>query len=716
MQKLKLFAGSFLTALFLFPAFCQAQTVLIVSGNGQLACPDCPLNPEKYVPLVVQVNDAASNPVANATVTWTTTQLGDAAVTATSTTDSAGQASYPCSGSQCPFTPLPLAIVSDFYLTTVVASATVGTVTASATFYETTGEPAGAGTADTLISLVPAAAPPVLTGGVPGSTAKPILVSVLGQNGGLPNIQVTLQSTTAGVTISCETQPGQQAGTVLTDSSGVATCIPLYGSKLGSGDYIIAIGVTYTSFSPTAFSVVSGPPSKITIVGGNNQSVNAGSLAPVSLTAQVTDAGGNPSSGAAVKWSVTAGAATLSNVVSSTLSNGDVSAWVTPAAGPVNVTVALANNSAQAVFTINVNTIVTAMQTICGNNQLALEGAAFADPLIVQVNDNAAPVQGATVTFAVTNGGPATLSATSVATNAQGQAQVVATAGATSGPVVITASVKSGSTTYSQTFNLTVNPPGATITAIVNAAGFQTQFVSPCSLATIYGTGLAPGLQGVTSALIAPQTQIMGVTVQFGGVSAPILWVANVNGQQSASVQVPCEVPASAAVPPATVPLVVTVNNVASPPFAVTVLPISPGIFQFQDTDGQTRAVLVGSDGIPISVANPARPGDTVRMFVTGLGQTTPALVTDEFDPLVLDASNNWVPQDLTVNAGVVVGVNNSGVLVLSAEYSADMVGVYEVDFQMPQNAAADNNAPFAIVLYQGNNVVFGNGSLIPIQ
>ena len=191
MQKLKLFAGSFLTALFLFPAFCQAQTVLIVSGNGQLACPDCPLNPEKYVPLVVQVNDAASNPVANATVTWTTTQLGDAAVTATSTTDSAGQASYPCSGSQCPFTPLPLAIVSDFYLTTVVASATVGTVTASATFYETTGEPAGAGTADTLISLVPAAAPPVLTGGVPGSTAKPILVSVLGQNGGLPNIQVS---------------------------------------------------------------------------------------------------------------------------------------------------------------------------------------------------------------------------------------------------------------------------------------------------------------------------------------------------------------------------------------------------------------------------------------------------------------------------------------------------------------------------------------------
>ena len=44
------------------------------------------------------------------------------------------------------------------------------------------------------------------------------------------------------------------------------------------------------------------------------------------------------------------------------------------------------------------------------------------------------------------------------------------------------------------------------------------------------------------------------------------------------------------------------------------------------------------------------------------------------------------------------------------------MVGVYEVDFEVPENTAAGNNAPFAIVVYQGTNVVFGNGSLIPIQ
>jgi len=215
--------------------------------------------------------------------------------------------------------------------------------------------------------------------------------------------------------------------------------------------------------------------------------------------------------------------------------------------------------------------------------------------------------------------------------------------------------------------------------------------------------------------VIAPQTQVAGVTVQIGGVSAPILWVANINGQESLSVQVPCEVPSSTAVPPATVPTVVTVNNTASAPFAVTVLPLSPGIFQFTDTDGKMRAVLVRQDGTFINLANPARPGDTLRMFVTGLGQTTPALFTDEFDPLV-EVDNEWVPQFLPVNAGVVVGVNNSGVLVVSAEYAYGMVGVYEVDFQVPENTATGNDAPFAIALYQGNQLLFGNPSLIPIQ
>jgi len=144
----------------------------------------------------------------------------------------------------------------------------------------------------------------------------------------------------------------------------------------------------------------------------------------------------------------------------------------------------------------------------------------------------------------------------------------------------------------------------------------------------------------------------------------------------------------------------------------------SPGIFQFTDTDGAVRAVLVRSDGSLISAANPARPGDIVRMFVTGLGQTTPNLSTNEFDPLTLDSGNNWVPQVLTVNAALAVGIDNGGVLIVSQMYSDDMVGVYEVDFQVPQNAPTSNSVPFAIGVYydEGTKLQFGNPSLIPIQ
>jgi uncharacterized protein (TIGR03437 family) len=707
MQKIKLFAGSFLTALFLLPAFCLAQTVSIVSGNGQLVCPDCTGIPGLYAPLVVQVNGTTGTPSANTTVTWTATQQGYQPVTSTSTTNSAGQATYN-------FSPLAFFFGSNFLPATIVASA-LGT---SVQFVETTATPNESGAAPVFVNLIPPTSPPALVGTAGQTASTPIQVAVLSFLGALPGVQVRIQSGTAGQpTVSCATQAGQQAGTVLTDSAGTATCTPVFGSQLGKGSYTLIVGGNFVNFGAVSLTVNPGPPALMKIISGNNQSANPGVLAPGALVVEVTDLGGNPSSDVAVKWSVTEGSATLGNVVTSTLSNGEASASVTPIQGPVQITVALATNSAvSAVFTINVNTIITALQYVSGNNQNAKLGAPFADPLVVQVNDNSLPVQGAIVSFAVTSGS-ATLSASSATSNAAGQAQVTAAAGATAGPVVITASVKSGSATYTETFNLTVLPLGPIITSVVNSAGFQNQFVSPCSLATIYGSGLADSLQGVADAFIEPQTQVAGVTVQFGGVLAPILDVANVGGVESVSVQVPCEVPSSSAVPPATVQMVVTADSAASVPFPVTVLPLSPGIFQFLDSDGKTRAVLIRPDGSFASVTNPVGLGETVRMFVTGLGQTTPALFTNEFDPLI-DLNGTLVPQALPVNVSVVVGVNNSGVLVLSAQYAYGMVGVYQVEFQVPQDTATGSDAPFAIAIYQnqGTTLLFGNGSLIAIQ
>jgi len=707
MQKLKLLAGGFLTALFLFPALTQAQSISIVSGNGQIVCQDCPLNPQKWAPMVVQVNTAAGAPSPNTTVTWTVSQPSVPVVTATSVTNSAGQASY---------TFVPQSFFSTLYfLATPISASALG---ASVQFTETAGSPySGSGTAPATPVLVSGPLP-ALTGNDGQTLSTTIQISVVGSllafAGPLPGVAVTLESTTTGLTVGCQTQPGQQPGTVLTDSNGLATCTPVLGNTLGKGNYSVVIGGSFASFNGGTFSITAGSPSILKVLAGNNQTVASGTKAPVALLVQVTDLGGNGLSGVGVKWAVTQGTATLSSVVTSTLSAvgalGDASAVVTPTAGPVQVTASLTSTpTVTAVFTINVTTIATGLTVVSGSGQQAPENTPFASPLIVAVSDNTTPVANATVNFAVTSGS-ATLSSATATTNAQGQAQVTATAGATAGPVVITASITSNTATYSQTFSLSVIPPGPVVTGIYNAAGYQSQYVSPCSLATITGSGFADNLQGAVTAYIGPQNIVAGITVQFGTTYAPILDVVNTNGQESLSVQVPCEAT------PGTVPMTVTANGAASQPFNVTVSTYSPGIFGFTDTDGATRAVLVRPDGSFASVSNPVHVGETIRMYVTGLGQTTPALFTNEFDPLVCDSTGeDCSPQVLPVNAQVVVGVNNNGVLVLSATYAYGMVGVYEVQFQVPKDTATGNSQPFAVAVYQGTNLIFGNGSLIAI-
>ncbi len=702
MLSSKLLASCFAaTALLLVPTVSSGQTVALVSGNGQLVCIYCPsFTTAQFLPLVVSVTDSSGALSANTTVTWTSVAPGASPVTTTSTTNASGVASYT-------FTPATPVGGSSFVQSTVTATAGTSSVQFTETAVVPGQQSAFAPIQVTLVS--PYAGQPLTgTAGQAASTqlSAQVFVTQLGLQQGLPGIAVQVVSGTTGATVSCMSQTGQQPGTVLTNSTGTATCTLVLGSTIGTGNYTIVVGGTYATFTTGALTVTAGPPAVIKIISGNNQSVNPGGLAPLPLTAEVTDLGGNPSVGATVSWSVSQGSATLSKTVITSVSTGLVSTSVTAgSSGPIQVTAKLSNSTAQVIFTVNVNTIVTQLQVLSGNNQDAAVNTAFADPLIVQVNDQAAPVTGAVVNFVVTSGS-ALLSAPSAASNAQGQAQITVTAGATAGPIVIIATVG----TLTQTFNLMAVPPGPIVTAggFTNGAGFQVGSVSPCSLVTIFGTGLATGIQGAVTSFLEPQSLVAGVSVQFATVPAPILSVANVNNQQSVTVQVPCETV------PGSVPVVVTVGG-GSTTVNVTVLPISPGIFQTTMSDGVVRAVLVRPDGSFVTPQNPARIGEIIRMYATGLGQTSPPIVTNQMVPLVADASGNLVPEAMPVSSQVVIGVDNAGVQVVSAQYAYGMVGVYEVQFEL-ESADTGDNIPFAILMFQNGQAVFGNPSLIPVQ
>ena len=698
MAKLKMLLWALACVLVVAAGTASAQTVSIVSGTGQVTCSFF-CGAGFFDPLVVVMKDGNGNPVANAVVTWSVSGPGTiqgGSSSATTTTDSTGQTSVTFSQ------PAPLSSFGQYYYQSAITASTTAN---SVIFYETTALTSQTGALLLLPSLVSPAIGQLVTGPSGQQGTVPVQVTINAPNVAL---RVVPNDTTAGPTVKCASQPGQPDGVVLSDASGTATCNLVFGGTQGTGNFTAYVGGNYQTYGPFPFQVTAGLPCILSLVSGNNQSGNAGQNMPSPLVAKVTDCGGTPLNGVPVTWSVTQGAATFTNMRTTSDANGLVSTHVTlgSVGGPVSIKVAVpsgtqtANNQVVSVtFSATVNLVITTFQKLSGDGQDAAQGTAFAQPLVVQVNNAGVPVSGATVNFAVASGS-ATLSAASAVTNTQGQASVSVTAGQTIGPVAVTASIGS----FTQTFNLTVRPPGPSNLTFLNGAGFQQNFIAPCGTAQITGSGLAPGIQGaVVPTYFGPMPLVVAnVSVQFGNSFAPIYSVANISGQQSVTVQVPCEVT------PGTVPVTVKVGG-GSGQFTVQVLPVAPGIFETAMSDNQRRAVLVKPDGTFVSLENPARKGEIIRMYVTGLGNTvTPAVATNS--PGIPDTESN-----VTDLGSIIVGVNNAGVRVVLAKYARDLIGVYEVAFEVPADVPA-GNLPLAIAVNFAGTFVFGNPSSIPVQ
>ena len=694
-----------LVSLFLAVGSGSAQTVTIVSGQGQLNCAFfCPAG---FDPLVIAVKDANGAPLANATIAWvvsgqgaiTDPATGASGLNVTTTTDANGRGSVQFSqqGGQS----------FGFYFFSSTVTATVGT--GSAVFYETT-----ANVNNGAVLVNPQLLQPVIGSTISGQSGTQLAGAVqINVGGGVSGVavQLTPVDSSTPLNASCVASPGQPAGIVLSDSSGLATCNVIFGPALGTYPFNITVGGNYKIFQGFSASVTPGLPCTMSIVSGDKQSGNPGQNLSSPLVAKVGDCGGNPLDAVPVTWTVSpAGGATLFNS-RTTSANGSISTNLTLGSipGAVTITAAVAagtqtgsSTPVQVSFTANVNVTISNFQKLSGDGQDAAQNTQFANPLVVQVNSQSQPLANVAVNFAVVSG-TATVSTSSVATNAQGQASVTVTAGATPGPVVVNATIAGYSTTLS--FNLTVRQPGPTNVTFLNGAGFQPNFIAPCSIATIMGSGLAPGVQGIVApAYVGPLLiQVANVTVQFGSTYAPIYYVSNVNGQQSVTVQVPCE-----ATPGSTV-VTIRVNG-ASANFNTTVMAVAPGIFETVMSDGKRRGVVLKPDGSYVSLENPARKGEILRVYVTGLGNTvSPAISTNS--PGIPDTDS--VVNDLSA---IVVGVNNFGVRVVSARYARGLIGVYEVAFQVPVDAAS-GDLNLAVAVYQSSgSLLFGNSSKLPVQ
>jgi uncharacterized protein (TIGR03437 family) len=318
---------------------------------------------------------------------------------------------------------------------------------------------------------------------------------------------------------------------------------------------------------------------------------------------------------------------------------------------------------------------------------------------VTDVNHN--PVPGINVSFAAATGSAVVNPATAT-TNSQGQVTTNVTAGPTPSSVTVIASYSTF--TASATLTVKPTPPAITAASFVSAASANSLNpqvgLSPCGLNSVTGAGLAAGVSGVVPGNplgvgLLPYT-LAGVSITVNNVSVPLWSVSNINGVQQVNFQTPCEIT------PGTATAVITVNGATTTISGVQVLAVQPGIFNYAGPNGkpygQVQRALDGSYVTPSSFAH---RGETYWLILTGLGQTTP--------PIITNAAGTG-SQVLPASAQVVVGVDNFGVPVTFAEYAPGQIGVYVIGFTIPLTAPTGPDQPLAVEI----NNVFGNAVYLP--
>ncbi len=248
-----------------------------------------------------------------------------------------------------------------------------------------------------------------------------------------------------------------------------------------------------------------------------------------------------------------------------------------------------------------------------------------------------------------------------------------------------------------QTINVTLavtaaSTPSFSSEGIVNAASFIPGLV-PGSIATLFGRNLS-SVSGIV--LSGGKTSESGTSVKVGDVLAPLLGVANVQGQEQISFQVPFEVR------PGTTTVEVANGSGALRIPGVPVFPAQPGIFEFLDNASNAYlAAVVHIDGSLVSAISPARRSEVVSLYFTGGGALRPAVPTGRLAP---------VPPSVTI-APVAIGVSDTNCEVLFAGYAPGNLGLYQVNFRIPANSPT-RLAKLSIRI--GTEI--GQDSLIPIQ
>jgi uncharacterized protein (TIGR03437 family) len=237
----------------------------------------------------------------------------------------------------------------------------------------------------------------------------------------------------------------------------------------------------------------------------------------------------------------------------------------------------------------------------------------------------------------------------------------------------------------------------------VSAATFAPgEPVAPGSLVAIFGSNLASTTGASDS--IPLSTQVANVSVTFNGVPTPLIAVFPGGNSSQINAQLPWNVLPQGSTSGA-VSLVVTTNGVSSSSAPVQVDRFEPGIFSLNQqgngygaiTSADGTAFIAPTGAIPGVNSRPARIGDVIVIYATGLGAVDAPPNNGDIPRQTALVKTTTTPTVLIGGAGGVAGqVQFSG---LNPYY----VGLYQINVQIMPGTPTGNAVPIQI---QMGNVI----------
>jgi uncharacterized protein (TIGR03437 family) len=237
--------------------------------------------------------------------------------------------------------------------------------------------------------------------------------------------------------------------------------------------------------------------------------------------------------------------------------------------------------------------------------------------------------------------------------------------------------------------------PKYTAASIVNSASNTTDSYAPNTFLTIYGQNLANMTKAMAQDDILAgtlPTSLGDVTVLLNHVFANIYYVS--------SLQVNLLVPSS--LPPGPITLQLVNRSFAGPPISITLKDSAPGLFQLD----AVNVVCTHGNGPVVTPASPARRGEVVVIYATGLGVTSPPAVANKLPTTIAQIVN--LPNFQVL-------LNGSPVDPKAIQYAGvtpGFAGLFQINLRLPDDAPLN---PEIRVGFSGGPMS-APGKIIPLQ